>query len=100
MKLPLIPFSFVIDKWRWELFRGDTATSNVNKRWWQLRSVGGKEFSLQRDRKSYTIFTKNDSRNLLSRAKYQGVTAPVERTEHDFDPGAKYHIPDNTPYIR
>ena len=25
---------------------------------------------------------------------------PVERTEDDFDPGAKYHVPGNTPYTR
>src|SRR5207249_10579533 len=25
---------------------------------------------------------------------------PVERTEADFDPGAKYHVPSNTPYMR
>ncbi len=28
------------------------------------------------------------------------MKAPVERTEADFDPGAKYHIPGNTPYTR
>lgn len=36
----------------------------------------------------------------LDRCKYQGVSPPVARTEEDFDPGAKYHIPSNTPYIR
>lgn len=70
MKLPLIPYSLVIDKWRWELFRGDIDSTTANQRWWQLRM------------------------------KYQGVKAPIPRTENDFDPGAKYHIPDNTPYIR
>ena len=34
------------------------------------------------------------------REKYQGVAPPVDRTESDFDPGAKYHIPANTPYAR
>ena len=34
------------------------------------------------------------------RCKFQGISPPVERTEDDFDPGAKYHIPGNTPYIR
>jgi peptidyl-dipeptidase A len=34
------------------------------------------------------------------REKYQGVSAPVARTEDDFDPGAKYHVPGNTPYTR
>ena len=33
-------------------------------------------------------------------SKYQGIAAPVARTEEDFDPGAKYHIPGNTPYTR
>src|SRR6185295_17661144 len=34
------------------------------------------------------------------RAKYQGVAAPVARTEQEFDPGAKYHVPGNVPYTR
>jgi len=34
------------------------------------------------------------------RRKYQGVDAPVARSEADFDPGAKYHVPANTPYVR
>ena len=29
------------------------------------------------------------------REQYQGVAPPVARTEADFDPGAKYHIPGN-----
>jgi len=31
------------------------------------------------------------------RKQYQGVAPPVGRSEADFDPGAKYHIPSNTP---
>ncbi len=34
------------------------------------------------------------------REKYQGIRPPVARSEADFDPGAKYHIPGNTPYSR
>ena len=34
------------------------------------------------------------------REKYQGVAPPVARSEADFDPGAKYHIPGNMPYMR
>ena len=34
------------------------------------------------------------------REQYQGVAPPVARTEADFDPGAKYHIPGNMPYTR
>ena len=36
----------------------------------------------------------------ISRVKYQGVAPPVDRTEADFDPGAKYHVPASVPYIR
>jgi peptidyl-dipeptidase A len=32
--------------------------------------------------------------------KYQGVVPPMERSEVDFDPGAKYHVPGNVPYMR
>lgn len=34
------------------------------------------------------------------REKYQGLEAPTIRSEKDFDPGAKYHIPNYTPYAR
>ena len=34
------------------------------------------------------------------RLKYQGVAPPSPRGEQFFDPGAKYHVPDNTPYTR
>lgn len=34
------------------------------------------------------------------RMKYQGLCPPVTRTEEDFDPGAKFHIPANVPYVR
>ena len=44
-------------------------------------------------------------RNLVSawwalREQYQGVAPPVARTEADFDPDAKNHIPANVPYAR
>ena len=32
--------------------------------------------------------------------KYQGVAPPSPRGEEFFDPGAKYHVPANTPYAR
>eukprot|EP00494_Astrolonche_serrata_P016669 UN16839 len=35
------------------------------------------------------------------RWKYQKIFPPAERSDDlDFDPGAKYHIPSNTPYLR
>lgn len=69
-KLAFLPFGKLIDEWRWKVFSGEIKPENYNAAWWQLRE------------------------------QYQGVTAPVARTEEDFDPGAKYHIPANTPYTR
>ena len=69
-KVAFLPFGLLVDKWRWEVFAGQVKPGDYNKAWWELRR------------------------------KYQGVAPPVERTEADFDPGAKYHIPSNTPYAR
>jgi peptidyl-dipeptidase A len=69
-KVAFLPFGLLIDQWRWGVFSGQIKPDDYNKAWWQLRE------------------------------KYQGVAAPVQRTERDFDPGAKYHVPGNTPYAR
>ena len=69
-KVAFLPFGLLVDQWRWKVFSGELTPENYNAGWWQLRE------------------------------KYQGVAPPVERTEADFDPGAKYHVPANTPYTR
>ncbi len=69
-KIAFLPFGLMIDKWRWEVFSGQVKPAGYNKAWWRLRE------------------------------QYQGVAPPVDRSEADFDPGAKYHIPANTPYAR
>ncbi len=69
-KVAFLPFGKLIDQWRWDVFSGKTSPADYNKAWWALRT------------------------------KYQGVAAPVPRTEADFDPGAKFHVPGNTPYVR
>jgi peptidyl-dipeptidase A len=69
-KIAFLPFGLLIDQWRWKVFSGEIKPADYNKTWWQLR------------------------------AKYQGVVPPVARTEADFDPGAKYHVPANVPYTR
>ncbi|XP_022240774.1 angiotensin-converting enzyme-like isoform X1 [Limulus polyphemus] len=69
-KISFLPFGYLMDLWRWGIFSGNTSVEEMNTKWWELR------------------------------LKYQGVCPPVKRTEEDFDPGAKYHIPGNTPYIR
>ncbi|MFO0659084.1 MAG: M2 family metallopeptidase [Polyangiaceae bacterium] len=69
-KVAFLPFGLLIDQWRWGVFNGKIPKDQMNKAWWDLR------------------------------LKYQGVAPPVPRSEADFDPGAKYHVPGNTPYIR
>ncbi|XP_071477394.1 angiotensin-converting enzyme-like [Diadema antillarum] len=69
-KIAFLPFGLLIDKWRWEAFRGDISPDQYNQRWWQLRN------------------------------QYQGIEPPVDRSSSDFDPGAKYHVAASVPYIR
>jgi peptidyl-dipeptidase A len=69
-KVAFLPFALALDKWRWQVFSGEIKPADYNKAWWALR------------------------------AKYQGIAPPVERTEADFDAGAKNHIPANVPYAR
>ena len=69
-KIAFLPFARMIDLWRWQVFSGAVTPANYNASWWELRR------------------------------RYQGIAPPVARTEADFDPAAKFHIPDNTPYIR
>lgn len=68
-RVAFLPFGYLIDQWRWDVFSGAVNESQWNSHWWSLRE------------------------------KYQKVYAPVERSENDFDPGAKYHIPANSQYI-
>jgi peptidyl-dipeptidase A len=69
-KIAFLPFGLLIDQWRWKVFAGEVKPDAYNQAWWDLR------------------------------LKYQGVAAPSPRGEQFFDPGAKYHVPDNTPYTR
>ena len=69
-KISFLPFGLLIDQWRWQVFTGEVKPDAYNKAWWNLR------------------------------LKYQGVVPPSARGEDLFDPGAKYHVPDNTPYTR
>jgi peptidyl-dipeptidase A len=69
-KVAFLPFGLVIDQWRWKVFSGEVKPEQFNTAWWELRQ------------------------------KYQGIAPPSPRGEEFFDPGAKYHVPDNTPYSR
>jgi peptidyl-dipeptidase A len=69
-KVAFLPFGLMVDKWRWQVFSGEVTPDQYNDAWWKLRE------------------------------EYQGVKAPNERPDTAFDPGAKYHIPANVPYMR
>jgi peptidyl-dipeptidase A len=69
-KIAFLPFGLLIDEWRWDVFSGKVPPAGYNKAWWDLR------------------------------LKYQGIAPPTGRGEDFFDPGAKYHVPANTPYTR
>ena len=68
--IAFLPFNLVVDKWRWQVFSGETTPETYNKGWWELRT------------------------------EYQGIRPPVTRSEENFDPGAKYHVADSVPYTR
>ena len=66
----VVPWALMLDKWRSGVFNGDIKEDELNSSWWELRK------------------------------EYQGISTSEERSEEYFDPGAKYHIPGNTPYTR
>jgi peptidyl-dipeptidase A len=69
-KVAFLPFGLVVDQWRWKVFSGEVAPSDYNPTWWELRR------------------------------RYQGVAPPSPRDPEEFDPGAKYHVSANVPYMR
>ncbi|GLH09205.1 Angiotensin-converting enzyme [Gryllus bimaculatus] len=69
-KLPFLAFSYVLDRWRWDIFEGSVTKLQYNCHFWRLRE------------------------------RISGVKPPLLRSEIDFDPGSKYHVPANVPYIR
>ena len=69
-KVAFLPFALTVDGWRWDVLSGKTAPEDYNDAWW------------------------------AKRLELQGIVPPGERPADAFDPGAKYHIPGNTPYLR
>lgn len=68
-RIPLIAWSLVVDRWRWDVFSGKVKEHQYNHHWWKLRR------------------------------QIQGIVPPIPRDESRFDPLAKFHIADNTPYM-
>lgn len=69
-KIVFLPFAYMMDKWRWNVFQGKVTPDNYNCNWWDLAET------------------------------FQGIEPPVDRSEDDFDPGSKYHIIADVEYIR
>jgi peptidyl-dipeptidase A len=69
-KVAFLPFGLTVDRWRWGVFDGQITPRDYNRTWWEMRE------------------------------KYQGIRPPAPRGEEEFDPGAKYHVPANVPYMR
>ncbi|XP_046909093.2 angiotensin-converting enzyme [Dermatophagoides farinae] len=69
-KLAFLPFGYLMDAYRWDLFSGKIPAEKMNKQWWWYR------------------------------INYQGISPPISRNETDFDAGAKFHVPAGVEYIR
>jgi peptidyl-dipeptidase A len=69
-KVAIIPFALIVDKWRWGVFSGQITPDHYNDAWWDLVT------------------------------RYQNLMPPGPRPANAFDPGAKFHVADNTPYAR
>jgi peptidyl-dipeptidase A len=69
-KVAFLPFGLVVDKWRWNIFSGEVGPAEYNPSWWEMRR------------------------------RFQGVVPPADRSADEFDPGAKFHVPANVPYMR
>ncbi|BFZ21052.1 hypothetical protein BsWGS_24091 [Bradybaena similaris] len=65
-----LPFSYIMDLWRWSVFNGTITPENYNKEWWRLT------------------------------CELQGVSPPVPRSEDNFDPAALAHLSEGNTYVR
>ncbi len=69
-RVAALPWTYLVDQWRWGISSGETPPEAMNTSWWELRE------------------------------KYQGVGPPEVRGDEFFDPGAKYHVPAMVSYTR
>jgi len=69
-KVAFLPFGLVVDRWRWDVFSGAIGPAEYNPSWWEMRR------------------------------RYQGIAPPGPRGADEFDPGAKFHVSANVPYMR
>ena len=69
-KVAFLPFGYMVDKWRWQVYSGQTKLADYDSAWWQLRE------------------------------QYQGISRPAPLSPNGFDAGAKFHVASDTPYAR
>lgn len=69
-KLAFLPFAYTMDKFRYDVFRGNIQPENANCHFWRLRE------------------------------KYGGIGPATKRSNRDFDITAKYHISADVEYMR
>lgn len=72
-KIPQISFEYILDVFRWDIFADKVPMESANKYFWQLLR------------------------------KNQGIGAPDQLIREGgglFDAGAKFHVADNTPFVR
>jgi peptidyl-dipeptidase A len=69
-KVAFLPFAYLVDKWRWDVYSGKNKPADYDKSWWELRE------------------------------QYQGIKRPAPLAADGFDAGAKYHVAADTPYAR
>lgn len=69
-KVAFMPFAYMVDKWRWQVYGGQVKPADYDKAWWALKE------------------------------QYQGVSRPAPLAADGFDAGAKFHVASDTPYAR
>lgn len=69
-KVAKLPFTYIVDKFRYGVFRGQINAENANTEYWNLY------------------------------AKYGGVEPPVQRDNRHFDATAMYHVSADIEYLR
>jgi len=69
-RIAFLPFGYLVDKFRWDVYSNKTSTENMNCHWWKLRH------------------------------EIQGLTPPSKRSYKDFDAGSKYHVANDVGYVR
>jgi len=68
--IAFLPFGYLVDKFRWDVYSGITSKQNMNCHWWKLKS------------------------------KIQGIKPPSMRNNDQFDAGAKFHVAADVGYVR